>query len=219
MQTFNTRKKQAIDSYNTFAAATSGALPGAITFPTTYLGSRLKMVAKAINGRVGTGSIRQTFFIQIGGWDHHSGVISLQSQMLPEVSAAIGSFYSQLAALGLQNNVTLYTASDFGRSLTSNGQGSDHAWGGNQLVVGGSVIGKKIYGSFPSLALNPVVGAELNPLDTGSGRLIPTTSCDTFFAELALWLGVSKTDLPLVLPNIGNFYSTSSSAAPLGFLA
>jgi uncharacterized protein (DUF1501 family) len=219
MQTFNTRKKQAIDSYNTFADATAGALPGAVTFPSTYLGSRLQMVAKAINGRAGTGSIRQTFFIQIGGWDHHSGVLNLQGQMLPEVSAAIGSFYSQLTAMGLQNNVTLYTASDFGRSLTSNGQGSDHAWGGNQIVVGGSVIGKKIYGSYPSLALNPVVGAELNPLDTGSGRLIPTTSCDTFFAELALWLGVSKTDLPLVLPNIGNFYSTTSSAPPLGFLA
>ncbi|MEQ1751340.1 MAG: DUF1501 domain-containing protein [Prosthecobacter sp.] len=219
MQTFSSRKKQAIDSYNTFAAATSGALPGAVAFPSTYIGSRLQMVAKAINGRAGTGSIRQTFFIQIGGWDHHSGVLTYQGQMLPEVSAAIGSFYSQLTTMGLQNNVTLYTASDFGRSLTSNGQGSDHAWGGNQMVVGGSVIGKKIYGSYPSLALNPNVGAELNPLDTGSGRLIPTTSCDSFFAELALWLGVSKTDLPLVLPNIGNFYSTSSSAAPLGFMS
>jgi uncharacterized protein (DUF1501 family) len=219
MQTFNTRKKQAIDAYNTFATATAGALPGAVTFPSTYLGSRLQMVAKAINGRAGTGAIRQTFFIQIGGWDHHSGVLSLQGQMLPEVSAAIGAFYNQLTAMSLQNNVTLYTASDFGRSLTSNGQGSDHAWGGNQLVVGGSVIGKKIYGSYPSLAINPVVGAELNPLDTGSGRLIPTTSCDSFFAELALWLGVSKTDLPLVLPNIGNFYSATGSNPPLGFLS
>ncbi len=219
MQTFNTRKKQAIDAYNTFATATSGALPGTVTFPGTYLGSRLQMVAKAINGRAGTGAIRQTFFIQIGGWDHHSGVLNLQGQMLPEVSAAIGAFYSQLSAMGLQNNVTLYTASDFGRSLTSNGQGSDHAWGGNQLVVGGSVIGKKIYGTYPSLAINPAAGAEVNPLDTGSGRLIPTTSCDSFFAELALWLGVSKTDLPLVLPNIGNFYSTNSSNPPLGFLS
>jgi uncharacterized protein (DUF1501 family) len=219
MQTFGTRKKQAIDSYQTFAAATAGPLPGNITFPATYLGSRLQMVAKAINGRAGTGSIRQTFFLQLGGWDHHSGVLTYQAQMLPQLSAAIGALYSQLTAMGLQNNVTLYTASDFGRSLTSNGQGSDHAWGGNQLVVGGSVVGKKIYGTFPSLAINPIVGAEVNPLDTGSGRLIPTTSCDSFFAELALWLGVSKTDLPLVLPNISNFYSSTSSAPPLGFMA
>ena len=218
MQTFSMRKKQAIESYNTFAAATSGPLPGAVTFPSSYLGSRLEMVAKAINGRAGTGSLRQTFFLQLGGWDHHSGVLNLQGQMLPDVSAAIGAFYAQLTAMGVQGNVTLYTASDFGRSLTSNGQGSDHAWGGNQIVVGGSVIGKKIYGSYPSLALNPSVGSELNPLDTGSGRLIPTTSCDSFFAELALWLGVSKSDLPLVLPNIGNFYSPGSSAPPLGFL-
>ena len=121
--------------------------------------------------------------------------------------------------MGMQNNVTLFTASYFGRTLTSNGQGSDHAWGGNQLVVGGSVVGKKIHGQFPSLALNPQSGPEQNPLDLGSGRLIPTTSCDQFFAELALWLGVSPTDLPLVLPNIGNFYSPGSSSPPIGFMA
>ncbi len=219
MQTFNSRKKQALDAYNTFYTATQGTLPGSVTFPSTYLGSRLQMVAKTVKGHAAMGAVRQTFFLQLGGWDHHSGVLSLQGQMLPQVSAAIGAFYDQLVAMGMENNVTLFTASDFGRTLTSNGQGSDHAWGGNQIVVGGSVIGKKIYGQYPSLALNPDVGSEVNPLDTGSGRLIPTTSCDQFFAELALWLGVPKSDLPLVLPNIGNFYSTSSSSPPLGFMA
>jgi uncharacterized protein (DUF1501 family) len=218
MQTFNGRKKQALDAYNTFTTATAATLPGAVTFPATYLGSRLQMVAKAVQGHDAMGAVRQTFFLQLGGWDHHSGVLNLQSQMLPQVSAAIAAFYSQLVALGLENNVTLFTASDFGRTLTSNGQGSDHAWGGNHVVVGGAVQGQRIYGQYPSLALNPDVGSEVNPLDLGSGRLIPTTSCDQFFAELALWLGVSKTNLPLVLPNIGNFYSTSSSAAPLGFM-
>jgi uncharacterized protein (DUF1501 family) len=221
MQTFNTRKKAAMDAYDAFTTATSGALPGGVTFPSTYVGSRLQMIAKAIQGHAhaSLGAVRQTFFINWGGWDHHSGVLTYQSQMLPQVSAAIGAFYSSLTAMGMQNNVTLFTASDFGRTLTSNGQGSDHAWGGNQLVVGGSVVGKKIHGQFPSLALNPQSGPEQNPLDLGSGRLIPTTSCDQFFAELALWLGVSPTDLPLVLPNIGNFYSPGSSSPPIGFMA
>jgi uncharacterized protein (DUF1501 family) len=221
MQTFNTRKKAALDAYNAFTTATSAALPGNITFPDTYVGNRLEMIAKAVYGHAhaALGAMRQTFFINFGGWDHHSGVLNYQASMLPQVSAAIGAFYNQLVAMGMQNNVTLFTASDFGRTLTSNGQGSDHAWGGNQLVVGGSVLGQKIYGQYPSLALNPQSGPEQNPLDLGSGRLIPTTSCDQYFAELALWLGVPPSDLPLVLPNLGNFWPTGSSSPPIGFLA
>ncbi len=219
MQTFNARKKQAMDAYDAFAGATAGTLPGNVTFPSTYLGSRLQMVAKAVQGHAAMGATRQTFFLHLGGWDHHSGVLNYQSTMLPQVSAAIGAFYNQLVALGMQNNVTVFTASDFGRTLTSNGQGSDHAWGGNHIVAGGAVLGKKIYGQFPSLAINPDSGPEVNPLDTGSGRLIPTTSCDQFFAELALWLGVPASSLPLVLPNIGNFYTPGSATPPLGFMA
>ena len=217
-QTFNTRKKQALDAYQVFAAASAPALPGGVTFPATYLGQRLAMVAKAIQGRAAMGATRQTFFIQWGGWDHHGEVLEAQSAMLPQVSAAIGAFYQALVALGVQNNVTLFTTSDFGRTLTSNGRGSDHAWGGNQLVVGGAVKGQRIYGQYPSLAVNPDSGPEVNPLDTGRGRFIPTTSCDEFFAELALWLGVSPGSLPLVLPNIGNFYSVNSAEPPIGFL-
>jgi len=131
--------------------------------------------------------------------------------MLPYVSAAVGAFYNALVQLGIQNQVTLFTASDFGRTLTSNGKGSDHAWAGNHFVVGGGVNGRRIYGQYPALYQD-------SPLDVGRGRLIPTTSADEYFAEMALWLGVSKTNLPLVLPNIGNFYNTASSAPPLGFL-
>ncbi len=217
-QTFNSRKKQAIDAFQIFSTASAPALPGSVTFPTTYLGSRLKMIAKAIQGRATIGATRQTFFIQWGGWDHHSDVLDNQAVMLPQVSAAVGAFYDQLVALGVANNVTLFTASDFGRTLTSNSRGSDHAWGGNQFVVGGAVAGQKIYGSYPSLAVNPDSGPEVNPLDTGRGRFIPTTSCDQFFTELALWLGVSKTDLPLIFPNIGNFYDITSNAPPMGFV-
>jgi len=156
--------------------------------------------------------------VQWGGWDHHDEVVDNQEAMLAQVSAAIGAFHAALVALGVQNKVTLFTASDFGRTLTSNGRGSDHAWGGNQLVVGGGLLGKRIYGEYPSLAVNPDSGPEVNPLDTGRGRFIPTTSCDLFFAELALWLGVSKSQLPLILPNIGHFYDTMGGAPPIGML-
>ena len=218
-QTFTTRKKQALDAYQTFATASAPALPSGVTFPASYVGQRLAMIARAIQGRAALGAVRQTFFIQWGGWDHHDDVLNNQNTMLPQVSAAIGAFYNALVALGVADKVTLFTASDFGRTLTSNSRGSDHAWGGNQLVVGGAVNGKRIFGQYPSLAVNPDAGAEVNPLDTGRGRFIPTTSCDQFFAELALWLGVSPTNLPLVLPNIGNFFNTSGSAAPVGFMS
>ena len=85
--------------------------------------------------------------------------------------------------------------------------------------MGGAVAGQKIYGQYPSLKVNPDSGPEVNPLDTGRGRFIPTTSCDEFFAELALWLGVSQSNLPLVLPNIANFYSIPNASAPVGFMA
>ncbi len=217
-QTFNGRKKQALDAYQIFASATAPALPSGVTFPGTYLGARLHMIAKAIQGRAAVGATRQTFFIQWGGWDHHSDVLENQAAMLPQVSAAVGAFYNALVALGIQNQVTLFTISDFGRTLTSNSRGSDHAWGGNHFVVGGAVAGRKIYGAYPALNLNPESGPEVNPLDTGRGRFIPTTSCDQFFAELALWLGVSKSNLPLIFPNLGNFYAANSAAPPLGFL-
>jgi uncharacterized protein (DUF1501 family) len=131
---------------------------------------------------------------------------------MPEMSMVVTAFYRTLAAMGMQDSVTLFTASDFGRTLTSNGEGSDHAWAGNHFVLGGAVQGQRIYGQYPVLY-------EDSPLDVGRGRLIPTTSVDEYFAELALWLGVPKTSLPLVLPNISRFYNTAGSGLPLGFLA
>jgi uncharacterized protein (DUF1501 family) len=217
-QTFAQKRRSAQDAYALYSGATAGALPGNITFPNSALGRQLKQVAKAIKGRVALGAVRQTFFVNRGGWDHHSETVALQQGMLGEVDAAIAAFWAQIGALGMQNNVTLFSASDFGRTLTSNDRGSDHAWGGNHFVLGGSVVGKRIYGSYPSLAVNPDSGVEVNPLDTGRGRLIPTTSCDQFFAEMALWLGVPASDLPVILPNVGNFYS-GGGTPPLGFLA
>jgi len=226
-ETFQKKRRTAKDAYALYSSATNAALPGNVTFPNTGVGRQLRQIAKTIMGRVQLGQVRQTFFVNSGGWDHHSGTLAMQAAMLPEIDAALGAFWQQLGLIGvdgsnpsgLQPKVTIFSASDFGRTLTSNSNGSDHAWGGNAYVVGGSVLGKKIYGSYPSLAVNPETGGEVNPLDTGRGRLIPTTSCDQFFAEMALWLGVPQSSLPLILPNIGNFFAAGSSTPPLGFLA
>lgn len=217
-QTFLKKRKDAMEAYEIYSAATAGTLPGNVDWPATPIALQLRQVCVTIMGRAAMGASRQTFFVGGGGWDHHSDTLMHQSEMLPEVDAAIGAFYQQLQALGVENDVTLFSASDFGRTLTSNGRGSDHAWGGNAFVVGGAVKGRKIYGQYPSLRVNPDSGPEVNPLDTGRGRLIPTTSCDAYFAELALWLGVSRSQLPLVLPNIANFISVSGNTPPVGFL-
>ena len=218
-QTFQSKRKTSLDAYKLFAEATAATtLPGNVTFPATFLGSRLRMVALTIAARAALGARRQTFFLQWGGWDHHNEVLDNQFNMLRQVSEAVGAFQQQLEALGVADAVTTFSASDFGRTLTSNGRGSDHAWGGNQFIVGGAVRGQRIFGRFPALAVNPDTGPEVNPLDAGRGRFIPTTSCDAFFAELALWLGVSRSNLPLVLPNIGNFYDATGSPPPIGFL-
>jgi uncharacterized protein (DUF1501 family) len=217
-QTYQQKRRTAQEAYALYHAATAGTLPGNIIFPNTALGRQLRQVCKAIMGRNSLGAVRQTFFVNRGGWDHHSDTLALQLGMLEEVDDAITAFWAQLVALGVENQITLFTGSDFGRTLTSNDQGSDHAWGGNHFVMGGSVVGKKIYGEYPSLAINPEIGTEINPLDTGRGRLIPSTSCDQYFAELALWLGVPQSSLPLILPNIGNFFASNSTSLPLGFL-
>ena len=211
-QAFAKSKKDAVDAYEIFSGATSAELPGSVAFPGTNLAQQLRMVAKTIAGRGQLGVQRQTFFVSLGGWDHHDEVLNNQAAMLPVVSQAVGAFYEALVALGVQDQVTLFSCSDFGRTLTSNGQGSDHAWGGNHFVVGGGVNGRQVFGQYPDLVEN-------NPLDVGRGRLIPTTSADEYFAELALWLGVSKASLPLVLPNIDRFYNTTSESWPVGFLA
>ncbi len=204
-------QRSALDAYDQFSQATSPSLPNGATFPTTTLAQQLEMVARTVNGRSTLGMTRQTFFLNYAGWDHHDDVIGNMAGMVPVLSQAISAFYNALTLINMQNQVTLFIASDFGRTLTSNGKGTDHAWGGNMLVVGGSVAGQRIYGQYPSLYNN-------NPLDVGRGRLIPTTSVDEYYAELALWLGVPKSSLPLVLPNISRFYSLTNASNPVGFL-
>lgn len=209
-KTYSRMKRSSLDAYELFSEATSIPLP-ADNLGSGPLGNQLRQVAKIIAGRNTLGVKRQIFYVQWGGWDFHDDVIANMAAMIPVVSQAVKAFYDLTVAMGVANNVTLFSASEFGRSLTSNAKGSDHAWGGNQFMVGGAVNGKRIYGAYPDLFQN-------NPLDTGRGRLIPTTSVDQMAAELALWMGVSKTDLPIVLPNISRFYNINSSSNPLGFM-
>ncbi|MEY3366857.1 MAG: hypothetical protein RI973_12 [Bacteroidota bacterium] len=210
--TFGELTEQSVEAFEALEQAIAG-VNLSTPFSTNSLAKNLKMIARVIGARGALGMQRQTFFVTYGGWDHHDDVIENQEVMLDIVSTAISQFMNGLAELGIQDKVSLFTISDFARTLTSNGKGSDHAWGGNAFVVGGAVNGKKIYGTYPALHLqgNPLV---LN----NRGNLIPTTAADLYFAELALWFGVSPSDLSTVLPNIGYFYDTASGAAPLGFL-
>lgn len=205
--------KNAQDSHQQFSAAITAvnqAPPFTTAFSTSNLSQSLQMVAKTIAARNTLGMSRQTFFITFGGWDHHDEVLNAQNTMLAVVSKALSEFNDAIQQMSLQDQVTTFTISDFGRTLTSNGNGTDHAWGGNVMVMGGSVNGGKIYGQYPSLALN-------GNLMVDESIIIPTTSCDEYFAELALWFGASTSQLSSILPNIGNFYSPSASL-PIGFM-
>ncbi|MEM9556034.1 MAG: DUF1501 domain-containing protein [Acidobacteriota bacterium] len=210
IDTFATSARRAIDAHQLFSGAVGAVPPLTTVFSPNEVSQSFRMVARTIAARQALGVRRQTFFILFGGWDHHDEVLNAQAAMLPVVSKALSEFHAALVELGLLNDVVTFTASDFGRTLTSNGQGSDHAWGGHQLVMGGPVAGGDLYGTYPQLYAD-------NDLDTGRGRLIPTTSCDEYFAELALWLGVAPSDLGTVLPNVGRFY-TPGAGAPIGFL-
>jgi uncharacterized protein (DUF1501 family) len=210
-QAFHDKKLRAMGADQLFNTAVKPALPSSITWPSGYFSMLLQMVAKAIAGHEVLGHKRQTFFVQYGSWDHHDEVLQNMAGQLRAFNTGLLAFYRTLEALGLANKVTIFTASDFGRTLTSNGEGSDHAWGGNHMVIGGAVKGGRIFGQYPKLYPG-------NPLDVGRGRLIPTISVDQYFAELALWLGVPAGSLDVVLPNIGRFYDTTRSSAPVGFL-
>jgi uncharacterized protein (DUF1501 family) len=210
-QAFQDKKLEALSADALFNSATTVDLPSSVIWPSGYLSSLLQMVARSVAAHSALGHTRQTYFLQYGGWDHHDEVLQNMAGQLPNLSATLLAFYRTLEALGLANKVTLFTASDFARTLTSNGEGSDHAWGANHFVLGGDVKGGKVYGQYPSLY-------EDNPLDVGRGRLIPTTSVDQYFAELALWLGVQRSSLSTVLPNVGRFFDPGGSGAPMGFL-
>ncbi len=203
--------KSSKDGHEQFSSALEQISPFNTQFTDNRLSQSFHMVAKTMAARDILGMKRQIFFIEYGGWDHHDEVLEAQNLMLGELDTALGEFKSALEELNLFDCVTTFGISEFGRTLTSNGNGTDHGWGGNVFVLGGAVNGKEIYGSFPTLALE-------SELEVGGGVFIPTTSTDAYFAELAQWYGVSASDLPIILPNVGNFYSPGSGNLPIGFM-
>jgi len=172
--------------------------PFTTAFPKSNLGQQMRMIARMIAAAPALGLKRQIFFARIGGWDLHDGEITAHAKLLADVSASVAAFHKATTELNLADQVTTFTASDFGRTYTGNGDGSDHGWGSHHMIIGGAVKGGDVYGAMPDLTVN-------GPDDTGRGRWIPTTSVDEYSATLAKWFGVSATDLPTVLPNIGRF--------------
>ncbi len=175
-------------------------------FPQGGLGQQLQMVARLIAVRELLSVSRQVFFVSMGGFDTHDDQVDLQPGLLGGVSAGLAAFASALDEIGAAPMVTTFTMSDFGRTLTSNGDGTDHGWGGHQLVMGGSVIGRRVYGTMPRLEIG-------GPDDTSGGRIIPTISADQYAATLARWLGLSEPQLDVVAPQLANF-----GVRDLGFL-
>lgn len=205
--------KGSLDLQEEFQKHFGGTDPAISTpFPGSYFASTLRSVARTIWLREAFGLRRQTIFVGYGGWDHHGELLDTQAGMLGTLDGALTAFQKSLEELGLQDSVITFTASDFGRTLRSNGRGTDHAWGGNAIVMGGAVDGGRVVGTFPDLALD-----STNDVGHG-GRLLPTTSVDQFFAEMLRWFGVSAANMSYVLPNIANFYNPSSSSLPIGFL-
>jgi uncharacterized protein (DUF1501 family) len=207
--------------------------PGKISTPnngstfSSSLAPQLQMVARLIEAghraaaSGGFGMSRQIFFCQVGGYDLHTGqtnyttanpngvIVGAHANLLAELSQSLLTFQRAMEQLGLANKVTAFTASDFSRTFPSNGQGSDHGWGSHQLIVGGlgagsggSVNGGQTYGKLPTLTVN-------GPDDTGTGRWIPTTATDQYFATLATWFGVDPGNLSTVFPNLGRFASSN----------
>ena len=203
--------KRSIDSNEFFNEAIENTGVINTQFSQTNLSQDLRMVAQSIAARETLGAKRQIFFVEMGGFDTHDDLGNQHANLLDRLDNALTEFYAATEELGVSDCVTSYTISDFARTLTSNGNGTDHAWGGNTIVMGGAVKGKEMYGDYPIIGLN-------TNLELGGGVLLPTTSADQYFAEIALWFGISPNDLSLILPNIGNFYDTSSNVAPLGFL-
>jgi uncharacterized protein (DUF1501 family) len=200
--------KRSIEADQMLTAALAGGadftLP--VELARNTLAGQLRTVSRMIAARKTLGAKRQVFFVSLGGFDTHDNQLTTQPALHAQVAAALAYFNANMETLLISDKVTAFTASDFGRTLTSNGDGSDHGWGSHHFIMGGAVKGGNYYGTFPVMGLN-------NNDEVGSGRLLPSTAVDQYAATLARWFGVADTDLSMVVPNIGNFATSN-----LGFL-
>jgi uncharacterized protein (DUF1501 family) len=177
-------------------------------FPNTSTGAQLLQAAQLLGVRSQLGLSRPIIFCSQGGYDTHSDLVATQQQLFAELGPALAAFYQATGELGIANQVTTFTESEFNRTFNpSSTTGSDHAWGGHHFVLGGAVKGGALYGTFPSLMINGPDDAA------GRGMWIPSTSLDQYAATMATWFGVQAADLPTVFPNISNFPTTN-----LGFM-
>ena len=190
--------QRALTANQELRAAMAAAPPLQTVFPEGSLAAQLRMAARLIAIRDAIGARRQVFFVSLGGFDHHAFLSSAHPPLLTQLAAGLSAFDAALGELNVRSQVTTFTASDFGRTLVSNGDGSDHGWGAHHFVIGGAVRGRDIYGQFPIVN----VGTEN---DAGQGRFIPTTSVDQYAAGFARWMGLSDTQLADVLPNLQYF--------------
>lgn len=202
-----TSMRGAIDINDSFNAAREMGTPLSTQFPGSFLGSQLRAVAETISIRSTLLVNRQVFFVGIGGFDTHDNQVQDLPGLHTEIDQAVSAFFGAMQELGTADEVTLFTASDFGRTLAINGDGTDHGWGNNHFVVGGAVNGNQIYGTPPPYAFG-------HAQDAGSGRAIPTIAVDEYAAALGRWFGLTETELQQALPSLPNF----AGRPPLGFI-
>ena len=190
---------RALSSSERLDTAVGSVADFATEFPDSRLGAQLQMVARLIAaGRNQLGVKRQVFFVSMGGFDNHNALATRHPGLLSELDAGLSSFHAATEELGAADQVTTFTASDFGRTLVGNGDGSDHGWGSHHIVMGGAVRGRRLYGTLP------IIGDD-GPHDVGRGRMLPTTSVEQYSSTLARWMGAAGGELQSVVPNIGRF--------------
>jgi uncharacterized protein (DUF1501 family) len=189
-------------------ALAAGPAIGTVFPAGNSLAEQLKMVARVASIAPALGIRRQVFFVGLGGFDTHDNLATAHPVLLGQVGSALAAFHDATVELGMDSMITTFTASDFGRTLTVNNDGSDHGWGSMHFILGGAVHGQRFYGTPPVVASN-------GPDDVGQGRLLPTTSVDQYAATLGRWFGVGDAQLLEVLPNLANF---SVGSRNLGFV-
>lgn len=204
---FNAVTKRSMDMETIVNAALDPVTLTTTFDQTNYFARQLQVVARLIAARGALGTKRQVFFVSMGGFDNHDGLMTQHPELMAIFNSAVTSFYNATVELGVANKVTTFTASDFGRTLAYNGDGSDHGWGSHHFIMGGAVKGGQFYGTAPHISLE-------TDDQVGQGRLLPSTSVDQMAATLGKWFGLSGSELTSVLPNIGNF-----ATANLGFMA